>query len=131
MLCLWAVGTHEERLPREKACKEGDVYSAGTKQPSCEVRRQGFVEGAGHPVEYWLHVVRADLVPLQKFLEGDTVTIQCVHGDNVLYPLANGGIQVDGLEIEVEAAISEKLPVAVLLGKDVPELSKLLRTDTA
>ena len=76
-------------------------------------------------------IVHANLAPPQKFLEGDVVTIQCAHGDTVLYPLANVGIQVDWLEIEVEAAISENLPVEVLLGKDVPELSQLLVTDSA
>ena len=71
-------------------------------------------------------MVRVDLVTPEKVLE-DAVEIQCAHGDGVWYPLANVEMQVEGLEIEVEAAISEKLPVAVLLGKDVPEFTKLLR----
>lgn len=33
---------------------------------------------------------------------------------------------MDGLNIQVEAAVSENLPVAVLLRKDVPQLSQLL-----
>ena len=49
----------------------------------------------------------------------------------MLYPIANVAMQVDGLEIEVEAAILERLPVAVLLGKEVPELTQLLGKEEA
>ena len=35
-------------------------------------------------------------------------------------------MEVDGLPIEVEAAVSSTLPVAVLLGEDVPQLTQLL-----
>ena len=61
-------------------------------------------------------MVRADLTPPppppppEKFQEGDAVIIQCAHGDSVHYPLANVEIQMDGLEIKVEAAILERLP---------------------
>ena len=70
--------------------------------------------------------MQADLVP-PEILEGDAVEMQCVHGDSAWYPLANVRIQVEGLEIEVEAAISENLPVAVLLGKDVPEFTSVFQ----
>ena len=33
-------------------------------------------------------VVRQDLVPAGKIIEGDVVTIRCTHGDTVLYPVA-------------------------------------------
>ena len=39
-------------------------------------------------------VVRQDLVPEQKKVEGEAVAICCAHGDTVLYPLA----QVEILE---------------------------------
>ena len=71
-------------------------------------------------------MVHADLVPPEKFLEGDAATIQCAHGDTVLYPLANIDLQVDGLQTSVEADVSERLPVAVLLGKHVSEFAQLL-----
>ena len=64
-------------------------------------------------------MVHSDLVPPEKFLEGDTVVIKCAHG---VYPLANVEMKVDLLKVEVEAAVSGKLPVAVQLGKDVPGL---------
>ena len=74
-------------------------------------------------------MVRKDLVPVNKYLEGDAVTIRCAHRDVTLYPLAEITVAVDGLLFQVEAAVSEKLPAAVLLGTDVPELSKLLGVD--
>ena len=68
-------------------------------------------------------------VPESKYLEGDAVTIRCAHGDVTLYPLAEITVAEDGLLFQVEAAVSEKLPAAVLLGTDVPELSTLLGVD--
>ena len=48
------------------------------------------------------------------------------HGDTLLYPLAEVELEADDLSMNVEAAVSESLPVAVLLGTDVPELYQLL-----
>ena len=42
------------------------------------------------------------------------------------YPLAVVELTVDGLPLTVEAALSDTLPMAVLLGRDVPELNELL-----
>ena len=70
-------------------------------------------------------MVRVDLVPPKKFLD-DAVQIKCAHSDVVLYPLANVEMEVDGLKVEVEAAVSGGLPAAVLLGKDVPGFDQLI-----
>ena len=43
------------------------------------------------------------------------------------YPLTEVQLEVDGTQLQVEAAVSEKLPVAVILGEDVPQLRKLLQ----
>ena len=72
-------------------------------------------------------MVRQDLVPGHKLIEGDAVTIRCAHGDTILYPVAQLELQVDGIPVCVKAAVSESLPVQVLLGTDVPELNQLLR----
>ena len=53
-----------------------------------------------------------------------------MHVDVVLYPLANVEMEVDWLKVKVEAAVSGRLPVAVLLGKDVPEFDQLLGNRT-
>ena len=60
-------------------------------------------------------LVRGDLVPDDKVIDGEVVAIRCAHGDTVLYPLA-----------EV-TAVSNTLPMAVLLGTDTPELGELLQ----
>ena len=51
---------------------------------------------------------------------------QGAHGDTVLYPLAKVNMEINGIPIEVEAAVSSTLPVSVLLGEDVPELKQLV-----
>ena len=95
------------------------------------IYREGLIEG--QKVEKILldtgcsrTMIQRSLVPQNKFLEGQAVTIQCAHGDTVLYPLTEVDLEIDGLPIRVEAAVSDSLPVAVLLGTDVPEMSALL-----
>ena len=74
-------------------------------------------------------MVRADLVPEENLLPGEAATVLCAHGDTVLYPLARVRIDVEGVDMEVRAAVSESLPVSVLLGTDVPELGRLLHSN--
>ena len=59
-------------------------------------------------------------------LEGKMVSVRCAHGDTELYPLADIRMEVDGTPIRVEAAVADTLPVDVLLGTDVKQLSNLL-----
>ena len=75
-------------------------------------------------------LVWRDLVPEERLVEGEAVTIHCAHGDTVLYPVANLVIEVDGTPLQVDAAVLDTLPVAVLLGTDVPELGDLLGRPT-
>ena len=42
------------------------------------------------------------------------------------YPRANVKMEMDGLQVKVEAAGSERIRVVLLLGKDVPEFNQLL-----
>ena len=94
-------------------------------------RRSGKVEGKFVP-EIVLDtgckrtMVHQELVPPEKIIEGDVATIRCAHGDTVLYPLAKVNMEIEGVPIEVEAAVSSTLPVSVLLGEDVPALNQLL-----
>ena len=71
-------------------------------------------------------MVRRQLVPHTKILEGKMVSIKCAHGDTVLYPLAVVDMEVEGIPVHVEAAVVDTLPVGVLLGTDVSELPQLL-----
>ena len=45
----------------------------------------------------------------------------------VLYSLADVYMEVGGVAVQVRAAVSDTLPVSVLLGTDIPELGRLLR----
>ena len=67
-------------------------------------------------------MVQRNLVGSSKFIEGAATTLKCVHGDNVLYPLADVVVEVEGVELTVSAAISDSLPMSVLRATDVPEL---------
>ena len=71
-------------------------------------------------------MVQGDLVQQDQLNEGEAATIQCMHRDNVLYPMADATINLDGLNFNVRAAVSKPLPMSVLLGTDVPQLEQLL-----
>ncbi|XP_065901363.1 uncharacterized protein [Dysidea avara] len=74
-------------------------------------------------------LVHSDLVSDEKLRQGEAVTVQCAHGDTVVYPLANMELEVHGQAVSVEVVVSEILPQSVLLGTDVPELLNLLRAN--
>ncbi len=71
-------------------------------------------------------LVHQDLVPENKMKDGEAVAIRCAHGDTVLYPLAQVHMEVEGRQIEIEAAVSNTLPMGILLGTDTQELAELL-----
>ena len=70
-------------------------------------------------------LVRKELVPGDRMVTGG-VPIRCAHGDLHIYPLAELEIEIGGSTFVVEAGVTDHLPVSVLLGKDVPELTQLL-----
>ena len=74
-------------------------------------------------------MVRSDLVAEENLIPGEAVTVLCAHGDTVLYPLARVTIHVEGIEMEVKAAVSQSLPVSVLLGTDTAQLEQLLQSN--
>ena len=41
----------------------------------------------------------------------------------MLYPLAEVNMEIDGRQIQIKAAISDTLPVSMLLGTDVSEIT--------
>lgn len=113
-------------------CRERPPGKVVEQKTACHgLKRKGTVEGTA--VDNILldtgcsrTLVRQELVPRRRMLEGEAVAIRCAHGDTVLYPLASVQVVVDGRSMEVKAAVSEKLPADVLLGTDVPELPELL-----
>ena len=114
-------------------CPEKAMYCRDSHHKAA-LQKTGMVEG--HMVEDIVldtgcskTLIHHALVPQEKMLQGEAVTIRCAHGDNALYPLAMVDLVVDGVPLTVEAAVSKSLPVSVLLGTDVPELVRFLRTD--
>ena len=75
-------------------------------------------------------MVRRDLVPEENLLPGEAVTVLCAHGDAMLYPLAYVDMEVEGMQLRTKAAIAKELPVAALLGTDIPQLGELLQMNT-
>ena len=73
-------------------------------------------------------LVRSDLVGEENCKPGEKVTVPCTHGDIVTYPVASVELEVQGRVLTVEAAVSNQLPLSVLLGTDVPGLSVLLQS---
>ena len=59
-------------------------------------------------------------------LDGE-VTVRCMHGDSVSYPLAVVKINIGGKDIITTAAVSNTLPASVLLGWDVPQLINMVK----
>ena len=76
-------------------------------------------------------LVRRDLVLQEQFIKGAVVPIRCAHGDTVVYPLALVDITLGGCSVQMEAAVSETLPLDALLGTDVPVLKQLIDEATA
>ena len=56
----------------------------------------------------------------------EKVSIWCAHGDVVSYPLAEASMRVGDYTFFMQAAVSDRLPVRVLLGRDVPGFDQLL-----
>ena len=116
-------------------CPEKAMYCGDSLRHKAALQKAGVVEGK--MVEDIVldtgcskTLIHHALVPRKKMLQGEAVTIRCAHGDNALYPLAMVDLVVDGVPLTVEAAVSKTLPVSVLLGTDVPELVRFLRTDS-
>ena len=71
-------------------------------------------------------MVHSDLVFKGQIREGESAVVRCAHGDTVMYPMADICVELDGYTIDTLAAVSDTLPMDVLLGTDVPELGRLL-----
>lgn len=48
-------------------------------------------------------MVRRELVPEEKIVEGEAVTVRCAHGDMVLYPLVEVELELEGRKRRVKA----------------------------
>ena len=96
------------------------------------ITRQGEVEGV-QVNDLTLDTGSARTIVHSRFVDDTTrvagkIPIRCAHGDTHIYPLAQVEIRVGEKGFLVEAAVSETLPVSVVLGRDVPELLDMLNT---
>ena len=71
-------------------------------------------------------MVHSDRVSKGQIREGESAVVRCAHGDTVMYPMADICVELDGCTIDTVTAVSDTLPMDVLLGTDVPELGRLL-----
>ena len=74
-------------------------------------------------------LVRQELVSDETLLQGESVAIRCAHGDTVFYPVAELEVEIGGRKMTVKAAVSETLPMSMLVGTDVPQLIGLLQEE--
>ena len=70
-------------------------------------------------------MIHRDLVPVER-VSRETVDIQCAHGDIVSYPMAEVSMRVGDHPFTVQAAVSDRLPVPVLVGREVRGFDELL-----
>ena len=70
-------------------------------------------------------LVRRELIPKGDIL-AESVELKYVHGDVARYSLVFVEVVVEGRRLKIKAGVAGKLPVHVLLGKDVPELMELM-----
>ena len=73
-------------------------------------------------------LVWRDLVGEEQWLWGESIIIQCAHGDAIAYPLAAIQLEIQGISVLVNAAVSDTLPQSVLIKTDVPGLLEMLQT---
>ncbi|KAL5489194.1 hypothetical protein EMCRGX_G018260 [Ephydatia muelleri] len=71
-------------------------------------------------------MVHSDLVSDGQIREGESAVVRCANGDTAMYPMADICVELDGYTIDTVAAVSDTLPMDVLLRTDVPELGMLL-----
>ena len=110
---------HFARECPEKAFLNEETISRGDR-----LRCKGTIN-QGREVEMWLDTgcsrttVRSDLVP-QQDLKKTRCRTRTASGELVDNPLADVELEVQGTKYRVEAAVSNNLPVSVLIGRDVP-----------
>ena len=94
--------------------------------------REGRVEGKDVKmlVDTGSHttIVKADLVENEKWNEGETINVICVHGDSVDYPTAEVDLEMDGWAKKTKVALVPEVPVDVLIGIKDFDLSEEMST---
>ena len=132
---VFDMGTEDDRGLEVVQVAVGCGRAVGSLRGGVSVTQSGTVEGR-NVCDIVLDtgcshtIIHQDLVPSSKKVPAEAVTIRCSHGDIALYPLADICIEIEGIAFKVRAALSQTLPVSVLLGTDVPQLGELLTRPT-
>ncbi|XP_055016250.1 uncharacterized protein LOC129410969 [Boleophthalmus pectinirostris] len=121
--------------PIEKAKLSGACYTPRAEDVSAGERRQCYKEVTinGEPVTALVDsgslstLVRRDVVPTSIVDYSRQETILCVHGDCHSYPTADLTVTVDEQPYLLSVGVVEKLPVAAILGWDLPVLIDVLQ----
>ena len=121
--CVSMVGEDQEEKTHADECEQNGSIQRKGQVEGTEVNDVVLDTGCARTL------IHRRLVPDSKMIQGEATTLWCAHGDTVLYPLAKVELHMDGIPLHIKAAISDTLPVSVLLGTDVPELGQLLRTN--
>ena len=61
--------------------------------------------------------VHSDLVSEGQIRERESAVVRCAHGDTVMYPMADICVELDGCTIDTVVAVSDTLPMDVLLSQ--------------
>ena len=56
------------------------------------------------------------------------MAVSCIHGESTRYPVTDIDVTIRGNQFRVRTGVSDKLLVPLLLGRDVPKLSRVLVT---
>ncbi|XP_068171734.1 uncharacterized protein [Antennarius striatus] len=123
--------------PLRKAKLTGACYTPRAEEVKTAAQRQRFKDVVinGQPVSAlidsgsFLTLVRRDLVPTGVIDCSSQEDIMCVHGDRHSYPTAELTIVVEEQPYLMTVGVVEKLPVAAILGWDLPVLLDVLREE--
>ncbi|XP_035983424.1 uncharacterized protein LOC105922137 [Fundulus heteroclitus] len=74
-------------------------------------------------------LIHTDFAPPSSICKNDTMSICCVHGDEKRYPTADIYIKVGDQIYLLQMGVVSSLPYAAVLGRDLPVLFDLLKSD--
>ncbi|XP_054875465.1 uncharacterized protein LOC129351003 [Amphiprion ocellaris] len=136
LICFYCQqpGYKASLCPIRKAKLTGACYTPRAEAVNAVGRRQRFkdITVNGQPVTAlldsgsFLTLVRRDLVPTGMVDFSRQEDILCVHGDRHAYPTADLTVGVKGQAYLLTVGVVEKLPVAAILGWDLPVLLDVL-----
>ena len=107
-----------------RECPEEAFTMEETDTEDQSHKRVGMING-GPKTEMWIDTgcrrttVRKDLIP-QDALKPGHRTARVANGELLECELADVELEIGGRKYQVEAAVTERLPVPVLLGRDLP-----------